>query len=242
MIGPALGTILFVTLVPGTAIGVVPYLLSGWVVRPALFSGARAVGVLLFPLALLVFVNFNLRFVREGRGTPAPIAPTQRLVVGGPFRYVRNPGYLSALSMILGQGLFFGNVAVLIYAAVLALGFHLFVLLYEEPTLRRQFGGEYEDYCRRVPRWIPRPPRRTLTVLLALASAACNQDPMKTYPPDVVGHFMESCQTRADRRSCTCAIVALQRRFTLEEFRALEVTARSGEVPKEMADIVADCR
>jgi protein-S-isoprenylcysteine O-methyltransferase Ste14 len=103
-----------------------------------------------------MFVRFLLHFVGEGQGTPAPIAPTKHLVVGGPFRRVRNPGYIGVLSMVLGQGLFFGSAPVVAYAALLAVGFHLFVVLYEEPTLRRQFGEEYEAYCRRVPRWVPR--------------------------------------------------------------------------------------
>ena len=86
----------------------------------------------------------------------APIAPTERLVVGGPFRWVRNPGYISVIALLLGQALVFGSSVLLAYAAVIALGFHLFVVFYEEPTLRRQFGAEYETYCRAVRRWIPR--------------------------------------------------------------------------------------
>src|SRR5262249_19139083 len=102
------------------------------------------------------FAAFNLRFVVEGRGTPAPIAPTEHLVVGGPFRWVRNPGYIAVIALLLGQALLLGSSAVLAYATVVALGFHLFVVFYEEPTLRRQFGAEYETYCHAVPRWIPR--------------------------------------------------------------------------------------
>ena len=98
----------------------------------------------------------------EGRGTPAPIAPTEHLVVGGPFRWVRNPGYLSVVALLVGQALLFASPAFSVYAAVVALGFHLFVVLYEEPTLRRQFGADYETYCRAVPRWVPglRPARQ----------------------------------------------------------------------------------
>jgi protein-S-isoprenylcysteine O-methyltransferase Ste14 len=93
----------------------------------------------------------------EGRGTPAPVAPTERLVVGGSFRWVRNPGYIAVLGLVVGEG-FLAHTSVLVYAASLAVAFHLFVLLYEEPTRRGQFGTEYEQYCRRVPRWIPRRP------------------------------------------------------------------------------------
>jgi len=157
LLGPTLGTILFVATVPGTVIGVVPYLLSGWRLQTALLGPAtRWIGAGLFLLALPLFLDFLVRFVRDGRGTPAPVAAPQHLVVSGAFRYVRNPGYVAVLSMVAGQGLFFGSTAILAYAFWLALGFHLFVLFYEEPTLRRRFGEEYAAYCRRVPRWLPR--------------------------------------------------------------------------------------
>jgi protein-S-isoprenylcysteine O-methyltransferase Ste14 len=157
----ALGTSLFVLVVPGTAIVLIPYLLTRWQMAPPLLGtpATRWLGVVLLVLALPAFVAFNFRFVFEGRGTPAPIAPTEKLVVGGLFRWVRNPGYLAVLGLVVGQALILGSTAVLIYAAALGLGFHLFVLGYEEPTLRRQFGADYEAYCRDVSRWIPRPPR-----------------------------------------------------------------------------------
>jgi protein-S-isoprenylcysteine O-methyltransferase Ste14 len=155
-----LGTLVFVVLVPGTAVGVVPYLLTGWRMRePLLGVGAvRVVGALLLLAGLALFVDFCVRFVREGHGTPAPVAPTSRLVVRGPYQWMRNPGYVAVLAMIVGQGLLLGTAGVLLYAAGTALGFHLFVVLYEEPTLRRSFGAEYESYCRAVPRWLPRLP------------------------------------------------------------------------------------
>jgi protein-S-isoprenylcysteine O-methyltransferase Ste14 len=159
----ALGTACFVLVVPGTAIVLVPYWLTGWQMGPPLLGtlATRWLGVVLIALAAPAFAAFNFRFVFEGRGTPAPIAPTEKLVVGGLFRWVRNPGYLAVIGLVVGQALLFGSPVVLVYAAVLALGFHTFVLLYEEPTLRRQFGADYEAYCREVSRWIPRPPRAT---------------------------------------------------------------------------------
>jgi protein-S-isoprenylcysteine O-methyltransferase Ste14 len=154
---PAIGTIAFVLTVPGTVVVYVPLLLTRWQIAAPFFgaSGVRWLGVVLIVCALPVFCDFVVRFVREGRGTPAPIAPTQHLVVHGTFRYVRNPGYVAVVSLLLGQALFFGSTAVLLYALGVALAFHTFVLLYEEPTLRRQFGAEYEAYCRAVPRWLP---------------------------------------------------------------------------------------
>jgi protein-S-isoprenylcysteine O-methyltransferase Ste14 len=156
----AIATIVFTVLFPGSVIGLGPFLLSGWKVAPPLLGwpASRWVGAALFLLVTPIFVDFLVRFVREGHGTPAPFAPPRHLVVNGPFRYVRNPGYLCAVSMIVGQGLFLGSTAVIVYAAVVASAFHLFVVLYEEPTLRATFGAEYEDYRREVPRWIPRLP------------------------------------------------------------------------------------
>lgn len=160
-VGAALGTALFVLVVPGTAVVGVPWLLTRWQLgTPFLGSTAtRLIGALMIVAALPLFVSFCLRFVREGRGTPAPIAPTQRLVVGGPFRYVRNPGYVAVVAIVVGQAILFASAEVLVYAALLAIGFHVFVLLYEEPTLRRTYGAEYDAYCRDVPRWLPRPRR-----------------------------------------------------------------------------------
>ena len=153
-----LGTIVFTIVVPGSVVGLVPYLISRWEIRPPLLGieATRWIGVAMFVVAVPAFAEFLARFVREGHGTPAPIAPTRWLVVGGVYRHVRNPAYIAVFAMIVGQGLFFGNRQVLEYAIAVAIAFHLFVILYEEPTLKRTFGADYIDYCRSVPRWIPR--------------------------------------------------------------------------------------
>ncbi len=160
--GPLIGTVAFVLLAPGTVVGVVPFLLTRWRLAPPLAGCAatRWLGAAVVLAGAPLFYNFVARFVLEGRGTPAPIAPTQRLVVGGAFRWSRNPGYISVIAMLLGQGLFFGSAAVVLYALGVAVAFHLFVVWYEEPTLRRMFGDDYRAYCERVPRWLPRWPRR----------------------------------------------------------------------------------
>ncbi len=151
-------TILFGVTVPGTALVLVPYWLTRWRFSPPLLgvSASRWLGVAIILVAAPILFQFLARFVYEGYGTPAPFLPPSRLVVGGPFRYVRNPGYVSVVLMILGQGLLFASSPVLVYAVLAALGFHLFVILYEEPTLRSSFGADYDAYCREVPRWIPR--------------------------------------------------------------------------------------
>jgi protein-S-isoprenylcysteine O-methyltransferase Ste14 len=111
---------------------------------------------LLLVIALPVLVSAFVRFARDGLGTPAPVAPTERLVVTGAYRYVRNPMYVAVLSAIVGQGLLLGQTVLLGYAALVALLVVSFVRLYEEPVLRRQFGEEYEAYRRAVPGWLPR--------------------------------------------------------------------------------------
>jgi protein-S-isoprenylcysteine O-methyltransferase Ste14 len=96
------------------------------------------------------------RFIYIGRGTLAPVVPTERLVVSGFYRYVRNPMYLGVLMLIAGQGVLFRSSALWEYLGVVAIGFHLFVLGYEEPTLRGKYGSDYDAFCRNVPRWVPR--------------------------------------------------------------------------------------
>ncbi len=153
-----IATIVFVLFLgPGPFIGVVPWLLSGWRLEDPLlgWDGFRWFGGALIVLGFAVLIEPIVRFVRAG-GTPAPIMPTERLVVTGLYRYVRNPMYLGAVSMIVGQGLLFGSVSVLIYAVAASFAFYLFVGLSEEPTLRKRFDPEYEAYCRAVPRWLPR--------------------------------------------------------------------------------------
>jgi protein-S-isoprenylcysteine O-methyltransferase Ste14 len=95
-------------------------------------------------------------FTFKGRGTPAPIDPPKELVITGLYRYVRNPIYVGALSIFLGHFLWFGYRSLLLYTVLALIGVHTFIVLYEEPTLKRKFGAAYEDYRTRVPRWIPR--------------------------------------------------------------------------------------
>ena len=96
------------------------------------------------------------RFVLDGIGTPAPVAPTERLVIGGAYRYVRNPMYLAVGSVILGQALLLGRPALVAYLACFAVAVVAFVRLYEEPTLEARYGDDYVTYRERVPRWWPR--------------------------------------------------------------------------------------
>jgi protein-S-isoprenylcysteine O-methyltransferase Ste14 len=152
----ALKSVLFFLAAPGTVLGLVPWLLSrGGLGRfepgPWRWAGALPAAVGLAGL-VVCFVDF----ARVGRGTPAPIDPPRALVVRGLYRHVRNPMYVAILATLGGEVLLYASGAVAAWAGLAWLVFHLFVVLYEEPRLRRQFGAEYEDYLRRVPRWIPR--------------------------------------------------------------------------------------
>jgi protein-S-isoprenylcysteine O-methyltransferase Ste14 len=153
-----LGSALFLVIAPGIVAGYVPWWISGWRMQAPLlhFSPFRWLGVLLIVAGVPVLLDSFARFALKGLGTPAPVFPTQHLVVSGLYRYVRNPMYVAVAAVILGQALLFGNVRVLGYGVLVWLGFHLFVLFYEEPTLRRSFGAEYETFCANVGRWLPR--------------------------------------------------------------------------------------
>jgi len=152
------GSVFFLLLAPGTVAGLVPWWISRWRMQPPFlgFGGFRVAGIVLIVAGIPILLDSFARFALEGLGTPAPVAPTQHLVVSGLYRYVRNPMYVGVLAVILGQGLLLADTRVLGYGALVWLAFTLFVMGYEEPALRRQFGSEYENFCARVPRWIPR--------------------------------------------------------------------------------------
>jgi len=153
-----LGSALFLVIAPGTFAGLVPSLISGWRLRAPFLgvAGFRVAGIALIAAGAPVLLDSFGRFALLGLGTPAPVAPPRHLVVSGLYRRVRNPMYVAVLALVLGQALLLGHAVLLEYAAAAWAGFHLFVLLYEEPTLRRSFGAEYERFCANVPRWIPR--------------------------------------------------------------------------------------
>jgi protein-S-isoprenylcysteine O-methyltransferase Ste14 len=156
----AAGSLAHFALQPGVVAGLVPWWLTGWRVRHPAPSWAwaplRVVGAALLTAGAVVLVHAFVRFVVEGVGIPAPIAPTRRLVVGGPYRYVRNPMYLAVVAVIVGQALALGQPGLLGYAAVVGGAMAAFAHGYEEPTLSRRLGGRYAAYRRAVPAWWPR--------------------------------------------------------------------------------------
>jgi protein-S-isoprenylcysteine O-methyltransferase Ste14 len=154
----AAGSLVFLVLVPGVVAGVIPWWLTRWQVRDPLpnWLPLRVAGVILLAAGVVVLLHAFARFVVEGLGTPAPVAPTERLVVGGLYRYVRNPMYLAVAATIVGQALLLAQPVLLFYTLAFAGAVAAFVRWYEEPTLRRQFGEQYERYRRAVPGWWPR--------------------------------------------------------------------------------------
>lgn len=159
LVGPTLVSLAFALFVGPGPLGVLgPWLITRWRVEGPFLgvTALRGVGVGLIALGVPCLVESIVRFVRIGRGTLVPVMPTEHLVVTGLYRYVRNPMYIGVVSLIVGQALLFGSGATLLYAAAVAVGFHLFVVLYEEPTMRRTDGDEYKTYCLQVRRWLPR--------------------------------------------------------------------------------------
>jgi protein-S-isoprenylcysteine O-methyltransferase Ste14 len=151
----ALGSGLFLFAAPGVMAGLIPYLLTGWDSTDPPVAIA-VLGALLIAAGIAGVLATFARFVLEGRGTPAPVAPTEELVVGGLYRYVRNPMYVAVDTTIIGQALLLGRPALLIYAAAFWALVASFVHGYEEPTLSERFGAQYDAYRRAVPAWVPR--------------------------------------------------------------------------------------
>src|SRR2546425_10134751 len=152
-----LKNLLFTVFVPGTVAVFVPYrILSRRVDMFPVNAPRLLLATPLLALGLAVYFWCLWDFAVAGRGTPAPIDPPTQLVARGLYRYVRNPMYLGVLLVVTAWALAFRSSAVLEYGAAVALAFHLFVILVEEPLLRRRFGAAYESYSRAVPRWLPR--------------------------------------------------------------------------------------
>ena len=154
----AVGSAVFFLAAPGVVAGLIPWLLTRWQAREPLpyWAPMRVLGGILLVAGLIALIRAFVRFVMEGLGTPAPIAAPERLVVGGVYRYVRNPMYVAVLAAIVGQALLLGRLGLLLYAAAAWLLVAGFVRWYEVPTLTRRFGEDYEAYRRAVPAWCPR--------------------------------------------------------------------------------------
>jgi protein-S-isoprenylcysteine O-methyltransferase Ste14 len=151
-----LRSVLFTILVPGTELVLVPFVMGYWDLRPRLLLGPEYYSDLV-PLlvGLLVILRCFADFIHRGRGTSAIYDPPRDLVVAGLYRYVRNPQYMGVVLVVVGEATLTGMVVLFGYAALLAIGYHLFVRYYGEPTLGRLFGEAYARYRKAVPRWLP---------------------------------------------------------------------------------------
>lgn len=153
-----LKNLLFTVVVPGTGAVLVPLYLARSRFPPP--PGVTfALGLALLGIGGVAYLWCVWDFATFGRGTPAPIDAPKKLVIRGLYRYTRNPMYVAVLTVVLGWGVLLQSPILFLYALLAGAAFHLFVVLYEEPTLSRQFGDEYEGYRTRVNRWLPRPPR-----------------------------------------------------------------------------------
>lgn len=154
---PVVRTVIFTLVVPGTVTVLVPH----WILPPRaqfLLGGYGLLGMSLLGAGMAIYLWCAFwAFALVGQGTPAPIDAPKRLVVHGLYRYVRNPIYWGVSFILGGEAIMFRSWVLVRYAIGFWLLAHLFVLLYEEPTLRRKFGAQYEEYCRNTPRWLPLP-------------------------------------------------------------------------------------
>jgi protein-S-isoprenylcysteine O-methyltransferase Ste14 len=151
----AAGSLAFLLLAPGVVAGLAPWLLTGWDSSDPPLA-LQVAGGALIAAGVAVLVSAFARFVIEGVGTPAPVAPTEHLVVGGLYRHVRNPMYVAVAATIIGQAALLGRPALVLYAVAFMAMVAAFVYGYEQPVLSERFGDEYEAYRRNVPAWWPR--------------------------------------------------------------------------------------
>src|SRR3954470_19105268 len=153
----AIASAAFFVAAPGTFVGLVPWLITRWEITGSTpsWQAAQVIGAVLIVVGLIPPVHAFIQFVKAG-GTPMPVAPTERLVVTGFNRFVRNPMYIGLLTAILGQALLFDSLWLVLYALIAWITTASFVHWYEEPTLVRTYGEQYNEYRRNVPAWTPR--------------------------------------------------------------------------------------
>jgi len=149
--------ITYATLFIGLLLVYVPARVLAWsgIVRPAVMDAPQIAGMIIGGAGAVIALWCVATFATIGKGTPMPLDPPRKLVIRGPYRFVRNPMYIGAGLALAGAALFYRSVSLLTYGGLFLLVTHIFVVTYEEPTLRRTFGSDYEAYCRRVRRWWP---------------------------------------------------------------------------------------
>jgi protein-S-isoprenylcysteine O-methyltransferase Ste14 len=150
-------TVTYAALFIGLVLLYIPARLLSWsgIVRPAAIEVPQVVGIVFGVVGATIALWCIFTFAFIGRGTPAPFDPPRRLVIQGPYRFARNPMYIGAILALASAALFYESMSLLVFCGLFLIATHFFVVWYEEPTLRRIFGSEYEAYCRQVRRWWP---------------------------------------------------------------------------------------
>ena len=150
-----LRNLIFTVLQPGLVAGVIPYYILGGDIRlETPWSFQTYGGIFLLTAGLIIMLRCILQFVWEGKGTLSPIDPTRRLVVRGLYRYSRNPMYVGVMMILIGEALATQSTSLWIYLAIIFVAFNLFIVIHEEPRLRKDFGQDYLNYCDKVRRWV----------------------------------------------------------------------------------------
>lgn len=156
MISLFLRNLIFTILQPGLVAGLIPYLLFKWEGKafwPEVWTISNTVGAVLAVSGFFILMICIRRFATEGQGTLSPLDPTKKLVISGLYKYSRNPMYVGVILLLLGEAVFGRSMVLLFYTGIVFTVFNLFIFLHEERRLKRDFGREYEDYCRKVRRW-----------------------------------------------------------------------------------------
>lgn len=148
-------TLIFILAAGGLVVILIPsFLISHWELVASNLGAVKYLGLFLAGLGSVFYLWCAYQFSYYGKGTPAFFDPPQKFVGSGLYRFTRNPMYISLIAIVLGEAIFFGSTILLIYSASLFIYFHLFVIYYEEPHLRKVFGQEYQEYCKNVKRWL----------------------------------------------------------------------------------------
>jgi protein-S-isoprenylcysteine O-methyltransferase Ste14 len=151
-----LKTLAFTIVAPGTVMFLIPFLIMGPNARVFSLEDWRSLGLLLIVMGLVLYFSSAWHFAVTGKGTPAPIDPPKKFVAKGFYRWTRNPMYVGGFFILTGEALLYYFWPLLVYLVVVSIVVNLFVIYYEEPTLRKKFGRAYAGYCKRVPRWMPK--------------------------------------------------------------------------------------
>lgn len=151
-----IGSAAFFIIAPGAVAGLVPWLITKWRFGEGATTGVSIAGGVIVALSLALLIECFVRFAVKGEGTPAPLAPTSKLVVTGAYARVRNPMYVAVTGLIFGQALLFASAALIAYGIAVWFAFLMFVIYFEEPRLRHEFPDDYPAYFENVPRWRPR--------------------------------------------------------------------------------------